>query len=98
MILTRVRLRLGFGLALAVALLPRAVKGASFGVPASPAPPPGYFVLTSADAVDPAVSSALGDVGHFLTLYIEGGTAGMRGDGIRLLRTGSRALWGRRIR
>lgn len=45
------------------------------GVPPGPAAgnPQGWFVLTNSDTVNSTVSSAMGDVAHFITLYIEVG-------------------------
>jgi hypothetical protein len=64
-----------------VALAAGPVHAARFGVPAAPAAdPPGWFVLVSPDAVDPARYTALGDWAQRQTLYIEVERRGLRVD------------------
>jgi hypothetical protein len=59
------------------ALLPAAADGAVFGVPGGTPPnpvnnpPPGYFMLVGADAIQAGLTYALGDIPHTMTLYIE---------------------------
>lgn len=70
--------------AAALALLAAAaspVRAARFGVPGpGGASPPGYFILTNDDVLDPAVSVSFGDVAHELTLYIEVTGRGLQVD------------------
>ena len=56
--------------ALSAFVAPR-TQAASLGVPSSPAPPSGYFVLVAPDTINDTVSIALGDVARFVTLTIE---------------------------
>lgn len=56
-------------------------RAARLGVPPAPGvDPPGYFVLTAPDAVNSTVNLALGDVAHFVTLYIESPQRGLLVD------------------